>query len=177
MEKHLEIGQLAGVGLDKAGGISAILDKEQGGKQQGAQRGKQQAAPPEKHEGPHDDGEKIHHRENRLTAAGGKNQERHQEGVQGDLQVAEAGIALYHPNNQGGEDGEQVESGNEIGKIVQRGKKDGRCPCLEKDADPQHQGEKKHPEKQQPLDLFLEMIIGGRRAAMGAEGGKYHMAF
>jgi len=33
---------------------------------------------------------------------------------------------------------------------------------MEKDADPQHQGKKKHPEKEQPLNLFLEVIIGGR---------------
>ena len=176
MEQHLQVVQLTGVGRDKAGGIAAILDQEQGAEQQGAQRGKEQTAPPKKHESPHDNGEKIDHRENRLVAAGGKNQEGHQKGVQGDLHIAEAGIALDHPYRQGGEDGEQIEPGNEIGQIVQGGKKDGRRFCLEKDADPQHQGEKKHPEKEQPLDLFFEMIIGGRRAGMRAEGGKSHGA-
>ncbi|PKN19177.1 MAG: hypothetical protein CVU68_09635 [Deltaproteobacteria bacterium HGW-Deltaproteobacteria-3] len=104
----------------------------------------------------------VYHRENGLAAAGGKNQEGHQEGVKGDLHIAEAGKALDYPHHQGGEDGEDIEPGNEIGKIVQGGEKDGRRLCLEKDADPQHQGKKKHPEKEQPLNLFLEVIIGGR---------------
>jgi len=169
MEHHVEAEQGRGVLQGKAAGNTVIFQHQKSAVKQGADRGKKQSAAMEKHEGAHDDGEKVQDKKNRLAAAGEIDEKGHQDAVHKDLQIAETAVALNPAQHQGRGNGQKIEAGDEIGYEVQGRQEKLSFLGLEKDAAAQHQGEEKYPEKQQPLDLVFQVVVGRGRACGGAE--------